>query len=232
MCRTRTEGTHSTVRREPNITSGCRRDCLKGGDHRQCSTPEKHATQTGGLPPLQTEHTHPKPRGNTLLNTVWKGGSSCAAIHTPKTGAWRAGAAPFVYQAAPSQRTQAPVTLQASNTAPYHQARGHCTALACVLLPCCCTPAPASCHSSARAVLFQPLLSPEQPVSMIQRVGFTLHILLRSSHCASSSPPALLLLHCPTDHLTAQAWVRNSYNTNTENNNSKEPHNDAITRPT
>jgi hypothetical protein len=32
-------------------------------------------------------HRHPIPRGNTLLNTVWKGVSSCAAIHTPKTGA-------------------------------------------------------------------------------------------------------------------------------------------------
>jgi hypothetical protein len=27
------EGTHSTERREPNTTSICRRDCLKGGDH-------------------------------------------------------------------------------------------------------------------------------------------------------------------------------------------------------
>jgi hypothetical protein len=73
---------------------------------------------------------------------------------------------------------------------------------------------------------------PEDPVSMMQREAITLHMLLRSSHCSSSSPPALQLLHCPTDHLTAQAWVRNSYSTNTETNNNKEPHNDAMTRPT
>jgi len=46
LCRTRMEGTHSTERREPNTTGICRGDCLKGGDHGQYSTPEKHATQT------------------------------------------------------------------------------------------------------------------------------------------------------------------------------------------
>jgi hypothetical protein len=43
------EGTHSTERREPNTTSICRRDCLKGEDHGQCSTPEKHASSRSGF---------------------------------------------------------------------------------------------------------------------------------------------------------------------------------------
>jgi hypothetical protein len=65
------EGTHSTERREPNTTSICRRDCLKGGDHGQCSTPEKHATQTGGLPPVRNRtHTPNSPGQHTSEHSV------------------------------------------------------------------------------------------------------------------------------------------------------------------
>jgi hypothetical protein len=72
LCRTRMEGTHSTERREPNTTTSiCRRDCLKGGDHGQCSTPEKHATQTGGLPPVRNQtHTPNSPGQHTSEHSV------------------------------------------------------------------------------------------------------------------------------------------------------------------
>jgi hypothetical protein len=134
LCRTRMEGTHSTERREPNTTSICRRDCLKGGDHGQCSTPEKHATQTGGLPPVRNRtHTPNSPGQHTSEHSVEGWLKFCCDTH-PQTCAWRAGAAPFVYQAAPSQRAQTSAPLQASNTAPCYQAQGHCTALACALL--------------------------------------------------------------------------------------------------
>jgi hypothetical protein len=85
LCRTRMEGTHSTERREPNTTSICRRDCLKGGDHGQCSTPEKHATQTGGLPPVRNRtHTPNAPGQHTSEHSVEGWLKSCCDTHPPR----------------------------------------------------------------------------------------------------------------------------------------------------
>ena len=135
LCRACKDGTNNTERREPDTTGIHRGGCLKGGDHGQDSNPKEPATQTRGLPPVPSRTHTPMPPGRPLLNTVWKGDSSCAAIHTPKTGARRAGAAPWVYRAAPSQRAQASAPFPVSNTASESLAQGHCTALACVLLP-------------------------------------------------------------------------------------------------
>lgn len=117
LCRACKDGTDSTERREPDTTGIHRGDCLKGGDHGQDSNPKEPATQTRGLPPVPSQTHTPMPPGRPLLNTMWKGDSSCAAIHTPKTGARRAGAAPWVYRAAPSQRAQASAPFPVSNTA-------------------------------------------------------------------------------------------------------------------
>ena len=111
-------GTDSTGRIVPDTTGVNKGDCLKGGDHGQGSNPKEPATQTRGLPPVPSQTHTPMPPGRPLLNTVWKGGSSCAAIHTPKTGAWRAGAAPCVYRAAPSQRAQAPAPFPGKQRCP------------------------------------------------------------------------------------------------------------------
>jgi hypothetical protein len=79
------EGTHSTERREPNTTSICRRDCLKGGDHGQCSTPEKHATQTGGLPPVRNRtHTPNSPGQHTSEHSVEGWLKLCCDTHPPR----------------------------------------------------------------------------------------------------------------------------------------------------
>jgi hypothetical protein len=82
LCRTRMEGTHSTDRTEPNITSICRGDCLEGGDHGQCSTPEKHATQTGGLPPVRNRtHTPNSPGQHTSEHSVEAWLKLCCNTH-------------------------------------------------------------------------------------------------------------------------------------------------------